>query len=530
MSESKIFKNSAYMALGTIISRITGVLRSAAIIAAIGFGPFADAYSIANSLPTIIYIVIIGGAINSIFVPQLVKHQKNDLDEGKSFSDKLLTFVIIILLSLGAIAVLMAPLIIKVYSPDNWTQENFEVSVLFARFLLPQIFFYGLFAVLQQVLNARGHFAFPMYAPIANNLVVTITALLFLKVAINPPVAGMVSTSAIYLLAVGTTLGIAVQALVLIPVLKKVNYQFKFNFAFKNSGLGLASKLAIWTFGYVVVNQLTYVLITRLAAGANVSESDIGFTAYQNAYLIFMLPHSIIAVSLVTALLPRFSNLATEQSKNDLVLEIRRSINTLLFLLLPIAALLASLAPSATALLFARGSASLENSISTGFVLSAFLIGLVPFSIFYLLLRGFYALDDTKTPFVFNIFLNLIHIAAAVLLYSNLAGSGRIVGLALSLVVSYLLITPIMYFWLLKKIEIKTKYDVAPIKIIISALLLIIALAVLNHFYNFYLPGESFLSTLFNILLVGIFGTFVYLFLSFIFRVKELKYLSRLFK
>ncbi|MGA1679000.1 MAG: murein biosynthesis integral membrane protein MurJ, partial [Candidatus Nanopelagicales bacterium] len=350
MSESKIIKNSAYMAFGTIISRVTGVVRSAAIIAAIGFGPFADAYSIANSLPTIIYIVIIGGAINSIFVPQLVKHQKSDPDEGKSFSDKLLTFAIIILLSLSAIAVLLAPLIIKVYSPENWTQENFEVSVLFARFLLPQIFFYGLFAVLQQVLNARGHFAIPMYAPIANNLVVTVTALLFLNVVANPPVAGLVSNSAIYLLAIGTTLGIAVQALVLIPVLKKVNYQFRFNFAFKNSGLGLASKLAIWTFGYVIVNQLTYVLITRLAAGANVSQSDIGFTAYQNAYLIFMLPHSIIAVSLVTALLPRFSNLATEQSKNELVLEIKRSINTLLFLLLPIAALLASLAPSATAI------------------------------------------------------------------------------------------------------------------------------------------------------------------------------------
>ncbi len=530
MSESKIIKNSAYMAFGTIISRVTGVVRSAAIIAAIGFGPFADAYSIANSLPTIIYIVIIGGAINSIFVPQLVKHQKNDPDEGKSFSDKLLTFVIIILLSLSAIAVLLAPLIIKVYSPENWTRENFEVSVLFARFLLPQIFFYGLFAVLQQVLNSRGHFAIPMYAPIANNLVVTVTALLFLNVVVNPPVAGFVSTSAIYLLAVGTTLGIAVQALVLIPVLKKVNYQFKFNFAFKNSGLGLASKLAIWTFGYVIVNQLTYVLITRLAAGANVSQSDIGFTAYQNAYLIFMLPHSIIAVSLVTALLPRFSNLATEQSKKDLVLEIKRSINTLLFLLLPIAALLASLAPSATAILFARGSASLENSISTGFVLSAFLIGLVPFSIFYLLLRGFYALDDTKTPFIFNVFLNLIHITTAVLLYNSLSGNNRIVGLAISLVISYLLITPVMYFWLMKKIAVKNKSNLGIIRIIISALILILSLSVLNYFYAFYLPDTSFVNNIFNILLVGIFGTFVYLFFSFILRVNELKYLSRLFK
>ncbi len=281
MSDSGLIKNSAKMALGTILSRVTGVMRSAAVIAAIGFGPFADAYSIANSLPTIIYIIIIGGAINSIFVPQLVKHQKKDLDEGKSFTDKLLTFVILLLLGLSAVAVLLAPFIVKLYAPENWTNENFEVSVLFARFLLPQIFFYGLFAVLQQVLNARGHFAIPMYAPILNNIVVTITALLFLNVVINPPIAGEVVNTAIYLLAVGTTLGVATQAVVLIPVLKKVNYRFKFDFAFRNSGLAVAGRLASWTFGYVLVNQITYVLITRLAAGANVSESDIGFTAYQ---------------------------------------------------------------------------------------------------------------------------------------------------------------------------------------------------------------------------------------------------------
>ncbi len=530
MSKSKIVKNSAYMALGTIISRITGVVRSAAIIAAIGFGPFADAYSIANSLPTIIYIVIIGGAINSIFVPQLVKHQKNDADKGKSFTDKLITFVVIALLTISALAVLLAPLIIKLYAPENWTNENFEVSVLFARFLLPQIFFYGLFAVLQQVLNARGHFAIPMYAPILNNIVVTITALLFLNIVLSPPVAGEVANYAINLLAIGTTLGVMLQAIVLIPVLRKVNYKFNFNVAFKNSGLGLTSKLAVWTFGYVFINQITYVLITRLAAGANVVESDIGFTAYQNAYLIFMLPHSIIAVSLVTALLPRFSNLATEDSKQDLIQEVKRSINTLLFLLLPIAAILASLAPSVTVILFARGSASLENSISTGFVLSAFMLGLVPFSIFYLLLRGFYALDDTKTPFIFNLFLNLIHVAAAVLLYNNLAGNIRIIGLALSLVISYILITPLMYLSLVKKIGIKTKFDSQVLKIMLNAVLLVLGLVALNLSLSFYLPGADFLNNIFTILLVGIFGTFLYLLVSYVFKIKELNYLSRLFK
>lgn len=530
MSDSGLIENSAKMAVGTIFSRITGVVRSAAVIAAIGFGPFADAYSIANSLPTIIYIIIIGGAINSIFVPQLVKHQKTDLDKGKSFTDKLLTFVILLLLTLSAIAVLLAPLIVKLYAPLNWTNENFEVSVLFARFLLPQIFFYGLFAVLQQVLNARGHFAIPMYAPILNNLVVTITALLFLNVVINPPVAGAVTNSAIYLLAVGTTLGVVIQAVVLIPVLKKVNYRFKFDFAFRNSGLGVAGRLASWTLGYVLVNQVTYVLITRLAAGANVSESDIGFTAYQNAYLIFMLPHSIIAVSLVTALLPRFSVLATDEHKQELVDELRKSINSLLFLLIPVTALLASLAPLVTAILFARGSASLENSISTGFVLSAFMFGLIPFSLFYLLLRGFYALNDTKTPFMFNIVLNLIHVVTALTLYSILNGNARLIGLALSFVISYILITPIMYFKLLRKINKKAQSENNLSKIVFSGVFLTLSLVVLNTFIDFYSVSTNVFSNIFTIVLVGIFGTFVYFFLNFILRVGELKYIYRLFR
>lgn len=530
MANPGLFKNSSQMALGTVLSRITGVVRSAAVIAAIGFGPFADAYSIANSLPTIIYIIIIGGAINSIFVPQLVKHQNSDLDRGESFTNKLLTFVIIVLLALSALAVLIAPLIVNVYAPNNWTQANLETSVIFARFLLPQIFFYGLFALLQQILNARGHFAVPMFAPIANNIVVTITALLFLNVVFAQPVAGEVAMSAIYLLAVGTTLGVAAQAFILLPILRKINYKFSANFKFKNSGLALTGKLAFWTFGYVVVNQITYVLITRLAAGANVAQTDIGFTAYQNAYLIFMLPHSIITVSLVTALLPRFSNLATATNKNDLVNELKRSINTLTFLLLPISAMLAAIAPLVAVALFARGSASYENSFSTGVVLSAFMFGLVPFSLFYLILRGFYALDDTKTPFLFNIALNIIHAVTAYLLYNNLSSNARIVGLALSLVISYSIVTPFLYMNLIKKIGVKPSVSSNTPKLFIAGLGLVASLVVLNNYLIFYALTNDFLSNIFHILLVGIFGTFVYFSLTFLLRVKELNNIYRLFK
>ena len=183
MSNSSIAKDSSWMALGTTISRITGVIRSAAVIAAIGFGTFADAYSIANSLPTIVYVVVVGGAINSVFVPQLVRHMKNDADKGFSYTNKLLTLVGLILFFLTVLAVVLAPQIVSIYAPNAWSEETLNQSVFFARLLLPQIFFYGLYTILQQVLNSREHFALPMFAPILNNLVMILTALLFIYVA-----------------------------------------------------------------------------------------------------------------------------------------------------------------------------------------------------------------------------------------------------------------------------------------------------------------------------------------------------------
>ena len=154
MANKSIAVNSTWMALGTISSRITGVIRSAAVIAAIGFGTFADAFSIANSLPTIVYVVVVGGAINSVFVPQLVRHMKNDADGGVSYTNKLLTLVGLILFALTVLAVALAPQIVNIYAPNSWSAETLNQSVFFARLLLPQIFFYGLYTVLQQVLNS----------------------------------------------------------------------------------------------------------------------------------------------------------------------------------------------------------------------------------------------------------------------------------------------------------------------------------------------------------------------------------------
>jgi len=223
---SSVAKASTWMALGTISSRITGVIRSIAVIAAIGFGTFADAYSIANSLPTIVYVVVVGGAINSVFVPQLVRHMKNDADKGVSYTNKLLTLVGLILFSLTVVAVILAPLIVGIYAPNNWSEETLNQSIFFARLLLPQIFFYGLYTVLQQVLNSKDHFALPMFAPILNNLVMIATALLFIYVSHDNLANNIYTTSDMTLLGIGTTLGVMLQAISLIPALRLIKYKF----------------------------------------------------------------------------------------------------------------------------------------------------------------------------------------------------------------------------------------------------------------------------------------------------------------
>ena len=309
-------RNSAVMATGTIASRVTGVLRDVAMTAALGFFLVSDAFSLGNSLPTIVYILVIGGALNAVFIPQLVRRMKEDSDGGQAYADRLLTLVATLLLVLSIAAVIAAPWIVDLYTPSDYPQNEFDLAVAFARLCLPQIFFYGLYAMLSQVLNSRGRFGAPMFAPIANNIVAIATFGLFIVIAGTSAAAdGVLSTDQVLILGIGTTLGVMLQALILLPVMWRSGYAWRPRFDWRGAGLGKAGSLAAWTIGLVLVNQVAYVFITRLATQANVNASATdavaaGLTTYQKAHLIFMLPHSVITVSIVTAMLPALSRIA----------------------------------------------------------------------------------------------------------------------------------------------------------------------------------------------------------------------------
>jgi putative peptidoglycan lipid II flippase len=166
-----------------------------------------------------------------------------------------------VLIAIVIVSVLAAGVIVHLYATNLWTAEEFNVATLFARWCLPQIFFYGLYTLASQILNSRNSFSLPMYAPIINNLIVIATAGIFVTVMSAMPTADSVSMSQVHLLGFGTTLGVVAQALILIPSLAKAGYKFKPNFQFRNVGNGKVGNLAKWTIGFVLVNQITFLMV-----------------------------------------------------------------------------------------------------------------------------------------------------------------------------------------------------------------------------------------------------------------------------
>ena len=452
---------STVMATGTVVSRITGIARDIALAAALGFYLVSDAYSLGNSLPTIIYILVVGGALNAVFIPQLVRRMEKDDDGGNAYADRLITLTGSVLLALSILAVVAAPWIVDLYTPADYPQSQYDLAVAFARLCLPQIFFYGAYTMLSQVLNARGTFGAPMFAPIANNVVAITTFVLFIIVAGTSAAAdGALTTGQVLLLGIGTTAGVVVQAAILIPVLGRAGYRWRPRFDWKGQGLGKAAKLAGWTIGLVLVNQITYIVITRLAAQANVDAAASGATAagittYQKAHLVFMLPHSVITISIVTALLPALSRLAHEGKLKEVGEDVAGAMRLVAALVVPIAAMLFVLGSDVSVLLFGYGAATTDQAAVMGDVVSIFMIGLVPFTLFYVLLRGFYAMEDTRTPFVVTVIFSVIMLALVLWLFTFLtdlgvtsAGGPQIAGIALGYVLAYWCGFVVLWWWL----------------------------------------------------------------------------------
>ena len=452
-----VIRSSALMAVGTITSRITGVLRDITIAAALGSAILADTYALGNSLPNIIYILVIGGALNAVFIPQLVRHMRSDEDGGDGYADRLITLVGIILVVATALAILFAPLIVKLYSTSDFTSQQLSLATAFARFCLPQIIFYGLYTMFSQVLNSRLHFGAPMFAPIVNNVVMIATALGFMFVAGTMATTETITPGQVAWLGIGTTLGVAAQAAVLIPVLIRVGYRWRPRFDFRGHGLGKAGSLAGWTIGLVLVNQVGFLVISRLATQANfvaAQAGDIpqGLATYQRAFLVFMLPHSVITISLVTALFPRMSKSAAMGALREVSHDVSEGIRLISALLVPCVMFLIAFGPMLGTVFFGFGANRGAPATYTGLVVSVFAIGMLPFGVFYILLRGWYAVEDTRTPFIITVIYNLIAMPLTFLLFTVAPSNLAVCALALAYGLAYWITVGIAWTWLSRRL------------------------------------------------------------------------------
>jgi putative peptidoglycan lipid II flippase len=441
VKNNELFRASSIMAVGTILSRITGFFRAVLGVAVLGTALLADTYNVANTMPNILYNLLVGGALTAIFVPQLVR-SFSDEDGGHGFASRLVTTISGILFALVIIGVIFAPYLVRLYAPE-FSEVGFEqeqaIAVAFTRYCLPQIFFLGLFTMLGQVANARGSFAPLMWAPIANNLVVIAVFGGFLAFQRNISV-GTITDWQVQLLGWGTTAGVVIQALILIPVVKRSGIKLRPIFGVK--GLGKSFSLAGWTLIYVLISQLGYLVTVNVATAAAVRSAKagittgVGFTPYTSAYYIMLLPYSIVTISIVTALLPHLSKLAIEKKVEDVRLQLIRAIKMVGVVTVPSAIALLFFGPLITEVLYM--GISLDDARYIGYVLAALGLGLVPFSINLILVRGFNAFEDTKTQVISIFIINVISVLFSYLFLWKLRSDVVTIGLGLAFSISYI--------------------------------------------------------------------------------------------
>ncbi|MFD8047300.1 murein biosynthesis integral membrane protein MurJ [Streptomyces chartreusis] len=432
-TQTSTARGSAVMAAGSLVSRATGFARSAVVAAAIGtIGPVPDGYAVGNALPTIVYMLLLGGAMNAVFVPELVKAAKEHDDGGVAYTDRLVTVCVVALLAITATAVWAAPAIIDAYT--DYTGEQAAMATAFARYCLPQIFFLGLFTLLGQVLNARGRFGAMMWAPVLNNLVVMAVFGLYLALAMGGGDTLTATETAV--LGWGTTAGIAAQALALVPALRAARFRWRPRFDWRGSGLTRPLRSAGWLVLLVLANQAAYWVTTRLATTAGLDGGP-GYGAYNNAYALWVVPHGIITVSVVTALMPRMSAAAADGDTAAVRRDVSHALRVSASAVVPAACALFALAQPMMALAFGYGRTSAADTAAMAGILMAFAPGLVALSGQYVLSRAFYALSDTRTPFLLNLVIVTLNaglsLAAAHLLPARWAVTGMAAAYSLAL-------------------------------------------------------------------------------------------------
>lgn len=411
LSVPSLARSSAVVGLGTSISRVSGLVRLFATAYAIGTTRLTDTYTLANTTPNIVYELVLGGVLSATLVPVFVAHRESKDEEGTS---AVVSVAAVLLTVVSVIGFIAAPLIVKLFTigvEQGVAADQEEVATSLLRLFMPQMLFYGLTALATALLNARRKFAAAAFAPALNNLLVSLVLFSLPVLAGRKPDLQQVRDEPLLLLTLGlgTTAGIVAMTVVLWPPLRRAGVHLRFRFDWRNPAVRQVGRLSGWTLGYVLCNQVSLLVVLILLNNRQAG----GVSAYTYAFIFFQLPHALFAVSIMTTLVPELSAAAGRGDSRRYRERFSTGLRLMALVVLPAAVGYMVLAkPIVIALLkYGAFGASAADLVSES--LAAFGAGLFGFSVYLFALRGFYALHDTRTPFLLNVFQNIVQIAFA---------------------------------------------------------------------------------------------------------------------
>jgi putative peptidoglycan lipid II flippase len=427
----------------------------------IGQTALADAYDGANNSPNAVYELLLGGVLSAALVPMFSRLLEDDDDEA---IESVVSTAIVALTVITAVAVFFAPWVFRVFSlnpADGIDVDQFRtVGTALTRIFLLQIFFYGISALLGALLNAQRRFFAAAWSPVLANIVV-ICSLLYVPVLLNRPTESIPlaevlnSPSFRWLLGLGATGGIALQALVLLPAIHRAGLNFRFRLRPRHPAVKRLVALSGWTFGYVMANQLTVVVTKNLA-----EPGSGGQDAFAKASTFFYFPHGLLAMSIATTFIPEMSRALARNDRTAFIERTGLGIRLVGLLTFPAAFGFLVMSRPIIGALLRYGQFSVEAADTTARALSGLALGLVGYSVYLFTLRGFFAHQDTKTPFIINCIQNAINIALAF----PLARQYDVLGLGIAFSISYFIGALVALFVL------RSKESELPVFAILAAL------------------------------------------------------------
>jgi murein biosynthesis integral membrane protein MurJ len=452
---SSLIRSSAGMAVGTLVSRATGFLRTLVLVYAVGIGPLGNAYNNANTLPNTVYYLMLGGIFTSVVVPLLVRAARRDPDRGEAYAQRMFTLGAVALLAVTVLATLLAAPLVTLYAPsihgpNPGLAAEHNLMVVWAYLFIPQIFFYGMSSLIGAILNTRGRFAAPMWAPVVNNLVVIVVGGFYVAtVGLNKDPQN-ISAAGVQLLGIGTTLGVVAQTVALIPSLRAAGFRWHPTLDFRPGEVTEMGRMAGWMSVYVITqwagNLVVQILANAASAGLN------GYSAYSIAWQLFQLPYAIVGISVITALLPRMSEHASARRYSLVRDDFSIGVRLASVIVVPAAIYLAVLGGPIAEVLFSYGSTSAAHARYVGEVFGLFALGLVPYMLTQLQLRVFYSFQDSRTAAFVGLLIMCFSIAASVTAWSVLPAAQVVAGLAVAYGLSNLVGTIAGWALLLRRV------------------------------------------------------------------------------